>query len=311
MLQSTSIFAYHIKSVIMRTNLYLLFLVAFWLGCKPSFKEISDADIEYIEDLNIWRYKSDASTVKDNFVCNDAKYDYDGLSFSFKRVVTVDEDGHMLTLKQYIDDKIIRDGDYKKAPNEYIETIYPENPISMPPYKEQKKIYKLFYTRTATGSTTLIKNNLNTTELEYICDKKGDVEKIYEWKNGKRVVPYSDYFTIENVVTGYEIYSYDLEVCPGVKFKIRNKTGNTITSTLRLDYKFINNDEIIDSGMKLVSSDAGWDNNMTKTVAIRTFKDVGFTNYHNKKLNVKVVVTYEDGSIAYQGKLSIKSEKFE
>lgn len=288
----------------MRTKLYLLFLVAFWFGCKPSFKEISDADIEYIEDLNTWRYKSDASTIKENFVCNDAKYDYDGISFTFKRVVTVDEEGHMLTLKQYKDDKIIREGDYKKAPNEYIETIYPEHPAAMPMYKDQNKIYKECFSKTPNGTTIFYKDRYDNIEAEVLYNKEGEIEKIYEWRNGKRVIPMSDLFEIENIKTGY-ILHYNLDMRPAIHFKLRNKTGHTITSSIELNYKFILDDEIIYSSSKFVNSDAGWENNLVKSIEIDSYEGIDIVKFNKESPKVIVVITFDDdGSELYRGTIA-------
>ena len=288
----------------MRTKLFFLISLLSFIACNQTWKEFSVADIEYDENSNTWGLKSDNSVIKENFVTNDGLID----GMPFRREITVDENGHVLTAKHYINNELIMEGDFKKAPLEIENTIYPSHPTMGDPdfglYYANKK-------RTAAGSTTLIKNKNRSVVREYIYDKEGKLVKQYDWENGKRKITMSDLLPVEDLIVGLvATTSASTYFTPGAIFKLRNKTGYTITSSLELPYKLIKDDEILSNDYKYISSAAGWDDNMTRSVVITTSKVVYKRNelpkLDNKPTGEIIVITYEDGSILYEGPIISK-----
>lgn len=288
----------------MKTKLLYFICLLSFIACNQTWKEYSDADIEYDENTNTWFLKSDSSVIKENFITNDGLID----DMPFRREITVDENGHVQTAKHYIGDELIMDGDFKKAPLEFERAVFPSHPTLGDPD------LGLYYTntkRTATGSTILLKNKNRVVIVEYIYDKEGKLVKQYDWEDGKRKITISDLFSVEDLKVGLvATTSASTYFRPGVIFKIRNKTGQTITKYLDISYKLIKDDEILASDSKLISSEAGWDDNMTKSVVITISKVVYKRNelpkLDNKPTGEKIVITYEDGSILYEGPIISK-----
>ena len=284
----------------MRNWLPLFFGLSLLLSCNSTpLKEYSDSDVEYISKTNTWIQKSDGSIIKESFVINDELFD--GVT-PHRREVIVDEDGHVITSSVYKGNVLLQKGDFTKAPHEVEITYTPAHP-------ENDTGHTFYMQRLlkSDGETAFIKDESKTIIAEFIYDKQGNPIKRYDWENGKRVLQMIDKFPVENAIVGYSwLTSYRFR--PDITFKIRNKTGYTVTESIKVYYKCIRGDEIVDSDSQYVTAYGGWDNNMIKTITIETrVNDIDrFTYPVPDDLGLRLIVTYEDGSVLYDGMIPCK-----
>ena len=104
----------------------------------------------------------------------------------------------------------------------------------------------------------------------------------------------SELFTIVDTLSGWTLSSPIKG--PAICLKIKNNSSSAVTEPLNLTYKFIYEDEIIDSGEQTIDVSAGWNDGFVKRVVI-----------HEKARKLWIVkglsveVKYSDGTVAYSG----------
>ena len=93
----------------MRNLTYCILGLLLFIGCNSTpLKEYSDNDVEYNEKTNTWIQKSDGSIIKESFVINDELFD--GVN-PHRRVVKIDENGHVITSTLYRGNTLLQKGD--------------------------------------------------------------------------------------------------------------------------------------------------------------------------------------------------------
>lgn len=287
----------------MRNLTYCILGLLLFIGCNSTpLKEYSDNDVEYNEKTNTWIQKSDGSIIKESFVINDELFD--GVN-PHRREVKIDENGHVITSTLYRGNTLLQKGDFSKAPHEIWVTqtaSHPDNTSGETIIMQQllKPDGKLIY---------YMKSNKQRV-AEVLYDKDGNPVKSYEWYNGKRVVHMADLFPAESIAAGYSWSTGGYHLLPGITFKLRNKSGHSITDNLRVYYKFIRDDEIVESDYTYVTADGGWDNNLLKPVKIIGWKvnDIDKIKYpHPKDFGLRARITFEDGSVVYDDVIPFQS----
>lgn len=125
--------------------------------------------------------------------------------------------------------------------------------------------------------------------------RKGNVENEQtETKETEDVRLLSDVLEVVSVETGW----YD-ETYPQVSIKLRNKSGNAISKFIAVKYQFIEKDEILDEGSRILHSvsNVSWDDGICKTIDCRSKS--GY--FGGVRYKVRAIVCFGDDSPIWEG----------
>lgn len=95
-------------------------------------------------------------------------------------------------------------------------------------------------------------------------------------------------------------------VYPQVNIKLKNISGKPINESVKLKYRFVDNDEVLDENSTFLHSfsDVDWDSDLIKNETIRSFN--GY-KYGWQGHNVKCKICFEDNSVIWEGEINNKA----
>lgn len=133
------------------------------------------------------------------------------------------------------------------------------------------------------------------------CAPKSDSkEKVTE-----EIIEESHHISEDIELISIESGWYNL-VYPQINIKLKNISGKPINESVKLKYRFVDNNEVLDENSIYLHSfsDVDWDSDLIKNETIRSFN--GY-KYGWQGHDVKCKICFEDNSVIWEGEIKNKA----